>query len=211
METAGGLNIQVSGGDPYAAVCSLVDAAFMGFYLHVRRNTKRITRLLVAFLPLMMLLVGSCKTSEVVENIIGEHRVAQFRAALFPDQSLTGDADYHPASGYVARARDYVENDPASLMRLTQSEVGYLFGKPTMQRKDADAKIWQYKTKSCVVDFFFYDDKAIGGDAPVSYVDFRLKADLEPGSAARMDGVSEGSQTKCIEKIVSGDSFGFNG
>ena len=209
METAGGLNIQVPGGDPYTAVCNLVDAAFMGFYLQVRRNTKRISRLLVAFLPMMLLLVGSCKTSEVIENIIGQNRVAQFRAALFPDETLSGDGVYTPASGVVARARDYVENDPASLMRLTQAEVGYLFGKPTMQRRDADAKIWQYKTKSCVVDFFFYDDKAIGGDAPVSYVDFRLKADLEPGSAARMDGVPEGSQTKCLQKIAGHDTFNF--
>lgn len=199
----------VAGADPYAAAIGAVDDAFMGFYHEVRRNTRRIMRLMLALLPLMMLLVGSCKTSQVTNSFAGQTAVAQFRSALFPDRLAARDGSYRPASGYVARARDYIEGDPEALNHLTETEVNYLFGKPAMKRKDADARIWQYRAGGCVVDFFFYDQKDVANSSviahdgsAVSYVDFRLKQDLEPGSAARLEPVSAHSQSKCLAKIA---------
>ena len=188
---------------PYAAAIGAVDDAFMGFYHQVRRNTRRFMRLMLALLPLMVLLVGSCKTSQVTNSFAGQTVVAQFRAALFPDRQTAREGDYRPASGYVARARDYVEGDPETLNHLTEQEVRYIFGKPAMQRRDADARIWQYRAGGCVVDFFFYDQKDMQDGSAVSYVDFRLKEDLEPGSAARLEPVSAHSQSKCLSKIAS--------
>ncbi|MDE1151737.1 MAG: hypothetical protein PW788_04290 [Micavibrio sp.] len=217
MATASGhFNVARGGSSPYASAVALVDTAYMGFYQQVRTSARRISRVLLALLPLMMLLVGSCKTSQVTDSFSTGTNTAQFRAALFPDR-VADDKSYRPAGGYVNRARDYIEGDPAALMRLTEAEVSYLFGKPTMERKDADARIWQYKTKSCVVDFFFYDASGKTADgkgkpeSPVSYVDYRLKEDLQQGSAARLGSVPESSQSKCIEKIVSGDGFSFTG
>ena len=63
-------------------------------------------------------------------------------------------------------------------MSLTAREVSYLFGKPSMTRKDADARIWQYKTDACTVDFYFYGGESDA--APVAYVDYR-------GDAAESD------------------------
>jgi len=216
MASASGHFNVARGGNRYASAVALVDTAYMGFYQQVRISARRISRVLFALLPLMMLLVGSCKTSQVTDSFSTGTETAQFRAALFPDRPVeqVQDAAYQPANGYVNRARDYIEGDPSALMRLTEAEVGYLFGKPTMERKDADARIWQYKTKSCVVDFFFYDDadaKGVKTARPVSYVDFRLKEDLQQGSAARLEPVPASSQSQCIEKIVSGDGFSFTG
>jgi hypothetical protein len=188
--------------DPAAWLLGVADGAFMGFYAHMRRNARRITRLAVAFLPLMMLLVGSCKTqSEGMNNLfIG---VDQLRAALFPDRIIARDeADYQPAPGYVSRARGYVEGDPASLQHLTEQEIKFMFGAPAMQRTDADARIWQYKSGACVVDFYFYDDPAHKGESAVAYVDFRLKEDLMPGGAPRTEPIALHSQSKCLKKIA---------
>lgn len=183
-----------------------VDEAFMGFYQQVQRNSRRAMRLMLALLPLVLLLVGSCKTSDTAANTFtAATPMAQFRAALFPDRAALADESYRPASGYVARARDYIEGDPESLNRLTEDEVAYIFGKPDMERRDADARIWQYRAPGCVVDFFFYDQKpgaGSGARSAVSYVDFRLQEDLEPGSAARMAVVPADSQSACLDKIA---------
>lgn len=186
--------------DPAARLVAAADSLFMAFYAHMRRNARRITRLVIAFLPLMMLLVGSCKTSQtgVTTFVTG---MDQLRAALFPDRAIARDADYHPAAGYVARARGFVVGDPAALEHLTQEDIGFIFGQPAMQRKDADARIWQYKSGACVVDFYFYDQPG-QKEASVAYVDFRLKTDLIPGSAPRSEPVTLQSQSKCLKKIA---------
>jgi hypothetical protein len=188
--------------DPAARLLAVADEAFLGFYAHMRRNARRITRLVIAFLPLMMLLVGSCKTSQTS----GMNELLQgmntLRDALFPDRAIARDAaDYKPAAGFVARARGYVEGDPASLQHLTEQEVKFMFGAPTMQRHDADARIWQYKSGACVVDFYFYDQPGVKGESAVAYVDFQLKGDLVPGAAPRTEPVALQSQSKCLKRI----------
>lgn len=173
----------------------------MAFYAHMRRNARRIARLMIAFLPLMMLLVGSCKTSQTSgmnELFTG---MDQLRAALFPDRVIARDVNYQPAPGFVSRARGYVEGNPASLQHLTEQEIGFIFGQPAMKRKDADARIWQYKSGACVVDFYFYDQPGQKNESAVAYVDFRLKNDLVPGSAPRMEPVALQSQSKCLHRI----------
>ncbi|MBL8712684.1 MAG: hypothetical protein JNM12_07275 [Alphaproteobacteria bacterium] len=199
------LQVQPVGAEPWGYVVGAVDEAFMGFYWHVRRNARRLSRLMLAMLPLMVLLVGSCKTSEVTDNFAHKNDVTQLRAALFPDRVET--PDYHPAGGYIARAQDFVQSNPAALTKLTEQEIGFLFGKPSMERRDADARIWQYKTPSCVMDVFFY-----GGDqSPVSYIDYRIKADLEQGSAPRTEPLGVRNQSKCLRKIVGGDFDSYRG
>ncbi|MDF3024632.1 MAG: hypothetical protein K0R10_1993 [Alphaproteobacteria bacterium] len=195
--------------EPWGYVVGAVDEAFMGFYWHVRRNARRLSRLLLAMLPLMVLLVGSCKTSEVTDNFSKLDAVTQIRAALFPDRVAEAAADYRPASGYVARAQDFVQSNPAMLTKLTEQEIGFLFGKPSMERKDADARIWQYKTPSCVVDVFFYGDH--NAQDPVSYVDYRIKADLDPSAAPRTEPLPQQNQSKCLRKIVGGDFGQYRG
>ncbi|MEZ0225268.1 MAG: hypothetical protein ACAH83_11995 [Alphaproteobacteria bacterium] len=189
--------------DPAKLLLAAADRAFMAFYAHVRSNAKRITRLVIAFLPLMMLLVGSCKTSQTsgIENIIAG--MDDLRAALFPDRVIARDVgEYQPAAGYVARARGYVEGKPESLTHLTEQEVRYMFGAPTMQRHDADARVWQYRSGACVVDFYFYDQPGVTNESAVAYVDFRLKNDLIPGSAPRTEPVDVKNQSKCLKRIA---------
>lgn len=186
-----------------------LDEAFMGFYWHLRRNARRVARLTLTLLPLMVLLVGSCKTSETAETRNTRDQVTQLRAALFPDRAEAQGPGYRPAGGYVARAQDFVESNPAALTKLTEQEIGFLFGKPSMERRDADARIWQYKTASCVVDFFFYGDDRT--ENAVSYVDYRIKSDLEQGATARSEPLPQRSQSKCLRKIVGGEFESYSG
>jgi len=167
-------------GDLYSAIVGFVDDSFMLLYRHVRRNARRITSLVITLVPLMALLVGSCKTSQtsdLSDNIyngaprpmILSAAAEQFRTTLFPDRANFHGDHYVPAAGYVSEARGYVESKPQTMTMLDREAVGFLFGKPTFHRHDADAEVWQYKTKACVIDFYFY------GKKQVSYIDARRK------------------------------------
>jgi hypothetical protein len=175
--------------DPYTAVVQTVDSGFMLFYRHARRNARRITNLVITLVPLMALLVGSCKTAQTTDNLAASLSSAtvysvttdaeQLQTALFPDQAAFHGAHYVPAAGYVEEARNFVEEKPQTMMMLTRDQIGYMFGKPSFHRHDADAEVWQYKTAACVVDFYFY------GKSQVSYIDTRHK-DQTPATASEV-------------------------
>lgn len=155
----------------------------------------------MAIIPLAMLLVGSCQTAQL-SNVYGSASMSeQFRIALFPDSAKITPVAYYPAGAYISRARDYVEGNPAALMLLTDREVGYIFGQPTLQHRDADASIWQYQTNACVVDLYFYDDDASNGSR-VAHVDYRLKEEAVQNSV-----LTPTIQSDCLEEVDGGDNF----
>jgi hypothetical protein len=185
----------------------LLDRALMLFYSHVNKNSRRLTHLVVTLLPLMVLLVGSCKTVQLPQGYSADNGPEQFRAALFPDRANFHGAHYYPAAGYVSQAQTFVAGQPQSLMMLTQQEIGYLFGEPTLHRQDADAEVWQYKAGGCVVDFYFYDQDGSRGQSQLSYIDFRMKDELIPGSKARQKPISDREESDCLHDAMSRKSF----
>jgi hypothetical protein len=186
--------------DPAALLIDLIDRSFMALYFETRKNANRLARLALALLPLMLLLVGSCKISALPASYAGASVVEQFRAALFPDH--TAAADYVPARGYIARAQKFVESDPDSLLKLTEDEVSYIFGRPSMERRDADAHIWQYKSNACVVDVYFYEQPGMTHGYNVAHVDFRMKEQLVPGIAVNDEAPSARRQSECLRKLA---------
>jgi hypothetical protein len=154
-------------------------------------------RLAMVAAPLLMLLVGSCKTAELPGAYGSNAAPDQFRLALFPDQLRAAHAeDYRPARGYVARAQTYVAGAPETLELLTAREVGYLFGEPAWSRKDAvaGAHVWQYRQDDCVVDFYFYGDSA--AQPAVSHADVRRRQ-----GGGRLDGADRG---QCLQSLMRG-------
>ncbi len=190
---------------PGAAVMEVADRALLAFYALARRNTRRLIHLVLTLLPLMALLVGSCETSQLPWVYSNQAAPEQLRTALFPDRINFRGAHYYPAAGYVARAQTFVVGQPESLMMLTQQEIGYLFGKPTLHRQDADAEVWQYKAGGCVVDFYFYDAGSARNQSKLSYVDVRTKEELIPGSALRSVPVSSSERSDCLHDVMKRD------
>ncbi len=172
--------------DFFTAATALVDRSFMLFYRHVRKNARRISNLVLALVPVMVLMVGSCKTPQsayVVGSTSGPVSAQQLQSDLFPG---AGGKNFRPAAGYIAEARDFVDSEPHALLLLTRTDIGYIFGTPSFRRHDANAEVWQYKTRSCVVDFYFY------GVKPASFVDARLK---------NQSPVSGHEESRCLSQI----------
>lgn len=187
-----------------AAVCKRILLA------ELQKNANRITRLAMTFLPLMFLLVGSCKTAELPGAYGSSAAPEQFRIALFPDSVAYEGDNYKPAAGYVSRARSFVSGYPDTVMMLTSQEVAVMFGQPTFVRADADAKIWQYQDKDCVLEFYFYESTT--GEkkqAPaVSFYDVRSKTEITPGMAEQgLQPLPNRQKSKCFEKVQDKGDF----
>ena len=131
-------------------------------------------RQLASVLPLMLLLVGSCKIEDLPGAYGGAGSPQAFRIALFPDQlKAWGQPDYRPARGYIERAQRYIAGNPKALEMLSARELVYVMGEPARKRRDADARVWQYKTAGCVVDVYFYGDTSGPAPARVAHADIR--------------------------------------
>lgn len=158
-------------------------------------NMRRAANFLATVLPLMFLLVGSCKTAELPGAYGDNSDPAQFRVALFPDSLAQTSATYRPAAGYVSRARTFVKGYPDAVLMLTENEVNHMFGAPAFVRQDADAKIWQYVDNECVLEFYFYDTDAADGLPPVAYYDVRFR---QSGSL----GIADGQKARCVGRVL---------
>ena len=55
---------------------------------------------------------------------------------------------------------DLVSADPATLTQLLPSEIETLFEKAQLVRQDADASVWQYRSKSCSLNLYFSSQKS---------------------------------------------------
>ena len=79
--------------------------------------------------------------------------------------------------------------DPMRFKGMSGGDVTALLGKPSFQRKDADAEIWQYygPASACVLDLFLYPDQAA---TKVAHAELRSR--------------SSGSAGICLKQILDG-------
>jgi hypothetical protein len=81
--------------------------------------------------------------------------------------------------------------DPLRFKGLSVVDITGLLGKPSFQRKDGDAEIWQYygPASACVLDLFLYPDAAINRVA---------HAELRSRNAGRA------AASTCLKQILDG-------
>ena len=47
---------------------------------------------------------------------------------------------------------------PQSLIGLSPNQIAGRLGEPELRRSEPPAEVWQYRTETCVVDLYLYDD-----------------------------------------------------
>ena len=55
---------------------------------------------------------------------------------------------------------ELVSADPSTLTQLLPSEIETLFEKAQLIRQDADASVWQYRSKTCSLNLYFSSQKS---------------------------------------------------
>jgi len=86
-------------------------------------------------------------------------------------------------------------NDPQRFKGMSLDAVTALLGRPSFQRRDADAEIWQYygPSSACVLDLFVYPVPE-GGSAQVAYAELRSRGGASSAAAACMAQIIDGKR-----------------
>lgn len=143
------------------------------------RHWRPAFKMAATLVPLLILLVGSCDMTKMPLGA-QDANAAAFRAALFPK-----GVD-NPEQGYILRAQKLVIANPPALLLLQDADIRNTLGAPAMERKDADARIWQYRAGGCVMDVYFYGAKP-------RYADVRMDGDSLPAA----------EQGECLRRIAA--------
>ncbi|MEH6629220.1 MAG: hypothetical protein V7776_00245 [Halopseudomonas aestusnigri] len=59
----------------------------------------------------------------------------------------------------IAPLQPEIDDDPEKLLGIDAQQLIEMLGEPTLIRSESPAEIWQYSTKSCVLDLVLYDSK----------------------------------------------------
>ncbi len=165
---------------------------------------------------LFLFLAGSCKTSELSKGLEAEEY------SLLPKVE---SRKYTPAKGYSHTARRYISHNPDALMHMTEMQVKYILGSPEIKWQENPAEVWQYRSKKCTLDVYFYNEDLsndlflfshennLGNHRKVSYYEMRQ---LGRPSWATASGANDGylpskirdsnRVESCIDNIVNRSS-----
>jgi hypothetical protein len=105
----------------------------------------------------------------------------------------SGEVTQPPAAAIPAPPPTVAElaADPQRFKGMSAAEIGGLLGKPSFQRKDAAAEIWQYygPSSACVLDLFIYPDQAT---LRVAHAELRSR------------GTGSSAASVCLKQILDG-------
>ncbi len=104
----------------------------------------------------------------------------QFGTAMPDDKQLLAMPLKKPAL-FKPRDIEVIEN-PLTLVGHNTKTVSEVFGEPTRMRDDNDSQIWQYYSKNCAMDVFFYNEAESSKSLVVEYVDVRAMNSKSKGS-----------------------------
>lgn len=115
----------------------------------------------------------ACETAprEVASPIAGP-AIESDVEAVAPDPALSLPIEPDTSAPDVAALppEPVIDDDPQQLYGLGPLALDGLLGQPNLIRIEAPARIWQYRSQSCVLDIFLYEE---AGGPRVTYIEAR--------------------------------------
>jgi len=144
------------------------------------RSLKAYPKLALLALPLAL---AACQTPGGLTA--GPQHTATPKGGIEGGQAPSGGAAATPPTLAELAA------DPQRFKGMTTLDVSGLLGKPSFQRKDAGAEIWQYygPSSACVLDLFLYPDPSA---LRVAHAELRSR------------GAGAGAASLCLKQILDG-------
>lgn len=108
---------------------------------------------------MLLLTVQACETPQPGTPMVGGS-VASTITAPPAAPALPGDTREKTRvtpRAAPAPSLSAADRDPDRLLRMDRRALATLLGKPQFVRREADARVWQYRSASCVLDVFLYD------------------------------------------------------
>jgi hypothetical protein len=124
-----------------------------------------------------MLVLGGCSLSESPSPVLIQEQ------SVSPDVPVTSEPEQQlaimpPEPEVIPEAVPEAEPEPLLVVPDPDTLIGYssvrlkdLLGEPSFVRSDPPAELWQYKTASCILDLYLYDDGA--ANFTLTHLEFR--------------------------------------
>lgn len=132
---------------------------------------RRTNLLLVGLLALGACSAGTGGAPAPAASVPAEAKPTAQSKPAEPAVKVPGPESMEPETIARLPAPDF-QTLKKKLIGLDSGAVSQLLGEPAFRRRDAPARVWQYRGARCVLDVFLYDE---GAAARVRYVDLRSK------------------------------------
>jgi len=97
---------------------------------------------------------------------------------------------------YAYAVQASLMNTPQNIEKLRTADIQLALSKPDMERRDGITRVWQYRTKSCVLDVYWREGKPQNN---ITHHEFRARQKLSPGVAMQKE---EPEKWACIQNII---------
>ncbi len=143
----------------------------------------------VFFLPLLL---SACQVQQTAQPLAVD-RGLPAPASVALDAPIPRLSPAQPPTPAPSSA-DLI-NDPQRFKGMSMDAVIALLGRPSFQRHDADAEIWQYygPASACVLDLFVYPAPE-GGILQVAYAELRSRGTASAAAMACMAQIMDGQR-----------------
>lgn len=109
---------------------------------------------------------------------------------------------------YLQNAVEKVVRDPKALFALVGGDVNEILQRPDLERREMGVVVWQYRTDSCVVDFYF--DTGVGttnaniDGLPIDYYEIRERQVIKLGQSDEIAPAvdAQKGQSACLANLV---------
>ena len=118
------------------------------------RRRPRAPTVLAAVLALT---AAACDGSGLLDFLDGTESAETETAAGAPAPGRTAAPE---GAAPPARTFSRAELDPERLLNLPGGAVSDILGPPAFVRREAEARVWQYRAPECVLDLYLYDGEA---------------------------------------------------
>lgn len=85
-------------------------------------------------------------------------------------------------------------NAPERMKNYSPVNIGLLLGAPYLERRDGQTHVWQFRSASCVADFYFRDTQN-GKQPELTYIETRATQTSAP--------IKDSSIGRCLKTILS--------
>ena len=119
----------------------------------------------LAILPLLFFIAGLflIKTGFFAQPTLDNSaQAAAISAAQIAPHAGNKPGNFGDKLAYWNKKRQiksYFQNDSEKIYDLKDHDIRFLFGAPNLQRKEGTARMIQYQSGQCVMDFYYYDQK----------------------------------------------------
>jgi hypothetical protein len=136
---------------------------------------------------LLLIFLQACEAprTDLEAGKTADHEVARIQPArTTPAPSRSTNPGALPAEPLFSNE----DRDPRRLLEMSRQNLANLLGKPQFVRREARARVWQYRTEACVLDLFLYD---VASRYEVIHYEFRAARGLA------------GPTSGCFEKLLT--------